>query len=303
MKLSQCSVFVAIADTGSFTNAAKALMISQSAVSHSIAGLEATLGVALMKRDRGGVELTEVGRRVLTHARAVLLHAEQMRQEAGGLLTDLGGTIRIGTSQSFAARLLPRLMTDYRSRLPHVEISLREGTDKQITEWLRSYSIDVGIVTLPKENLTTIPLMRDEMFAVLPDSHPLAGSTVLGVHELLDEEFVMPVGAIEPILRTVFRTVGREPVVSYRVHDVNALLAMVAEGHGVTVVPELALPAVTPDSLRVIPFGPRVYRHLGIGIRTVARNSPTVAAFVTAAQALAREQQSELQPVGASSRW
>ncbi|MER5642611.1 LysR family transcriptional regulator [Kitasatospora sp. NPDC002227] len=292
MKISQCTVFVAIADTGSFTNAAKALAISQSAVSHSIAGLESSLGVALMTRDRGGVRLTEAGRRVLTHARALLLHAEQMRQAASVQPVPASASIRIGTSQSFAARLLPRLLTEYRARLPHVEISLREGTDRQITDWLRGYAVDIGIVTLPKENLTTIPLLRDEMFAVLPGGHPLAGSTELEVHELLDKHFIMPVGDSEPILRTVFRTVGREPVVRYRVQEVNALLAMVAEGHGVTVVPELALPAVLPEGLRVIPFTPRIHRHLGIGVRTVARNSPTVAAFVTAAQSLAQGRRS-----------
>ncbi|WP_354640887.1 LysR family transcriptional regulator [Kitasatospora camelliae] len=292
MKLSQITVFVAIADTGSFTNAAKALSISQSAVSHAIAGLEASLGVALMKRDRSGVELTGVGRRVLTHARELLLRAEQMRVEADTVRTDVGGTIRIGTSQSFAARLLPRLMTEFRARLPHVDILLREGTDKQITDWLRGYVIDVGIVTLPKKDLTVTPLMQDEVFAVLPGDHPLAASESLAVRQLVDEEFVMPVGAVEPILRTVFRTVGREPTVAYRVHGVNALLAMVAEGHGVTVVPALAMPGTLPPDadLRAVPFSPPVFRHLGIGVRTAARNAPAVAAFVSAAQELARSE-------------
>ncbi|WP_371493597.1 LysR substrate-binding domain-containing protein [Kitasatospora sp. NBC_00374] len=287
MKLAQCAAFVAIADTGTFTSAATALGVTQSAVSHAIAGLEAELGVALMKRDRSGVKLTDVGRRVLGHARAVILHTEQMRQETDLLRTDAGGTIRIGTSQSFAVRLLPRLMTEFRSTFPRLEIALREGTDAQITEWLRGYALDVGIVTLPKRDLTTIPLLQDEWYTVLPDSHPLAGSRALRIHDLRAESLIMPEGGVEPMLRTIFRTAGLEPVVAHRVRDVNALLAMVAEGLALTVLPALALPAL-PPGLRALPFEPTVTRHLAIGVRGAAGNSPAVKAFIATAQALAR---------------
>ena len=301
MKLSQCEAFVAIADTGSFTRAAQALRISQSAVSHAISGLEAELGVALMKRDRSGIEFTDVGRRVLDHARAVVQHAEQMRQEAESARHGIAGTIRIGTSQSFAARLLPRLITEFRSRFPGLQIALREGPDRQIAEWLHGHAVDVGIVTLPKKNLTTVPLLQDEMYAVVPRGHPLAGNDSVRVAQLADVPLVLPVGAVEPMLLAMFRTVGLEPVVAFRVNDLNALLAMVAEGHGVTVLPALALPPLSTQ-LRLLPFDPPVTRRIAIGIRTGAQGSPAVEAFVSTAQALVRDDdRTRLPPVAGAS--
>ncbi|MFD3546484.1 LysR family transcriptional regulator [Streptomyces sp. NPDC058655] len=290
MKLSQYTAFVAIADTGSFTKAAEALSISQSAVSHAMASLEKTLGVVLMRRSRSGVEFTEVGRRILAHARTVVLGTEQILQEAEALRADRSGTLHLGTSQSFGARLLPRLLTEFRSALPDVEIVLSEGTDQEIAEWLGGYTIDVGIVALPKENLTTVPLLEDEMCVVLPPHHPLADRSCLRLEEVADEEFIMPVGGVEPMLRSFFRGIGRDLRVGFHVHDVNGLLSMVAEGHGITVVPALALPRVLPHpQLRVIPFAPSLSRRLGIGIRTGARRSPAVEAFVSMARALARD--------------
>ncbi|MFM9368770.1 LysR family transcriptional regulator [Streptomyces sp. Da 82-17] len=286
MKLSQCAAFVAIADTGSFTNAARALGISQSAVSHAIAGLEAELGVTLMVRDRSGVQLTDAGRRALDPARATVAEAERVRQAARGAGSEPEGTVRIGTSQSFAARLLPGLMSELQARYPLLEIELREGSDTQIARWLHGRAIDIGIVGLPKRGLATAPLLQDEMFAVLPLGHALAAQQALKVGELAGEPFLMPVGGIEALVRATFRTAGLEPAISHHVRDVNALLAMVAAGLGTTVLPRLALPAALPE-VRLVPLSPPVVRHLGIGTRPGAQDSPVVAAFIDVARSLA----------------
>ncbi len=287
MKLSQFAALVTIADTGSFTAAARVLNVSQSAVSHAIAGLETELGVALMRRDRGGVEFTDAGLRILGHARVVVLHVEQMRQEADSLRQGQGGTLRIGTSESFAARLLPRLMTDFHAEYPQFTIALQEGSDSQIAHWLRSHVIDVGIVALPKKELTTVPLLQDEFCAVLPRGHRLMSGVSLSLRQLAEEPIIMPMGGVESVVGQLFRTAGLEPAVSHRVRDLNVLLAMVAEGHGVTVVPALALPPNTPE-LCVLPLSPVAMRHLAIGVRMGARNSPPVEAFISLALELAR---------------
>ncbi|MFJ4875281.1 LysR family transcriptional regulator [Streptomyces sp. NPDC088745] len=290
MKISQCTALVAIADAGSFTLAAKALSVSQSAVSHAVSSLEKSLGVALMSRSRSGIEFTDVGERVLQHARTVVHGAEQIRQEARAVREHRSGTLRVGTSQSFAGRLLPRLLSEFRAAWPGIGIELREGTDQEIAEWLGGYAVDVGVVALPKERLNTVPLLQDEVYAVLPQDHPLAGRGELSVTDLADELFVMPVSGVETLLRAAFRTAGLTPRIGYRAHDVNSLLSMVAEGLGITVVPALALPsAPIHPHLRVLPFAPSLTRSVGIGVRTGARHVPAVEAFVATARKLARE--------------
>ncbi|WP_267244247.1 LysR family transcriptional regulator [Streptomyces sp. PR69] len=295
MKLSQCAAFVAIADTGSFTAAARVLDVSQSAVSHAISTLETELGVGLMKRDRSGVRLTDVGQRVLRHARGVIQHAESMRNVAVEFHDDLRGTVRLGTSQSFACRLLPALLTELRHRFPALEIELRDGTDMQITEWVREYEVDVGIVVLPKPELTTIPLLHDRMYAVLPAAHPLLAGTAVSVRQLAQEEILLPVGAMEAMVTALFEAEGLSPRIVHRVHDLNALLAMVAAGHGLTLVPSLAMPVLSQE-LRALPLTPVVTRELGIAVGSRVRDQRASKAFVATARALAAQQDWMLPP-------
>lgn len=297
MKLSQCAAFVAIADTGSFTNAARVLGISQSAISHAIAGLETELGVTLMARDRSGVRLTDTGLRALEPARLMVVQAERVRQavRAGA---EPAGPLRIGTSQSFAARLLPAVMSELRLRHPLLEIELREGSDTQIAHWLRGNDIDVGIVTLPKRGLTTVPLLQDELVAVLAPDHGGAAGPSLRIDQLATDPFLMPVGGVEALVRAAFRAVGLEPEVGHHVRDINALLAMVGAGLGVTVLPRLALPVVLPD-VRLVPLSPPVVRHLGLGMRPGTQGSPAVEAFVEAARPLALRSDQGRRPVAA----
>ncbi|WP_156727783.1 LysR family transcriptional regulator [Streptomyces apocyni] len=296
MKLSQCAAFVAIADTGSFTAAARVLGVSQSAVSHAISTLEAELGVDLMKRDRSGVRLTDVGHRVLGHARGAIQHTESMRNTAVDFHDGLRGTVRLGTSQSFACRLLPALMTELRHRFPALEIELRDGTDMQIAAWLREYEVDIGIVVLPKPELTTIPLLHDRMYVVLSASHPLLSGTTVSVRQLAREEILLPVGAVEAMVTPLFEAEGITPRVSHRVHDLNALLAMVAAGHGLTLVPSLAMPVLSPE-LRALPLTPFVTRELAIAVGARVRDQRASKAFVATARALAAQQDWMLPPL------
>ncbi|MEV5241377.1 LysR family transcriptional regulator [Streptomyces cinnamoneus] len=288
MKLSQLAAFVAIADTGSFTKAADLLGVSQSAVSHAMASLEAELRVGIMTRDRGGVDLTQAGQRIIEHARSALRNVEQIRLDAAAAAPrGADRRIVIGTSQSFSLQLLPRLITEFRARFQNLEIVLREGNDSKITEMLHEQMVDVGVVTLPKPGLRTFPLLQDEMCVVLPRQHRWAATPGLSVRQLAQEEILLPTDGVEPTLRALFAAADCRLRVAHRIQDLQVLLSMVSAGIGVTVLPSLALSAVLP-SLRAVPFEPAVKRRLGIGVRTTPEESSAVMAFITTAQALAR---------------
>ncbi|MEU7476806.1 LysR family transcriptional regulator [Lentzea sp. NPDC042327] len=287
MRFTQCAAFVAVADEGSFTKAAKALGVSQSAVSHAIAGLESDLRCELVLRGRAGVRLTDAGRDVVVHARAIVTHAEQIRLTASAVVTGLRGTVRFATSQTFAGRLLPVLLEEFRTRFPSGEIVLREGTDQQIAAWLRSGAVDVGVVTLPKPDLVTTPLWRDELCAVLPAGHRLCGQTAVRAGQLAGEPLVLPVGGVEPLLRAVLLAEGAEPAVAYRIRDLHALLAMVSAGVGPTVLPMSLLPGGM-SGVAVVPLTPALTRTVALGVRETARSTPAVSAFVRLVRELAR---------------
>lgn len=284
MKLSQCAALVAVVDSGSFTKAARQLGISQSAVSHAVGSMETELGCLLLERDRSGVRPTETGRDILAHARDMLAHAEQIRRAVAHSRT---GPIRFATSQSFATRLLPALLSRFHAGVPDQEVDVREGTDQQIALWLRRRAVDVGVVTLPKTDLNTVPLWQDEMFAVLPATHPFAGTRFLPADRLAREPLLMPIGGVEPMVRSALRLAGVEPKVGYRMRDLNALLALVAEGLGVTVLPDLALPRPAARGISVVPLVPTVTRRVALAVPQRAGRSAAVRLFVGMARELA----------------
>ncbi len=288
MKLSQLAAFVAIADTGSFTKAADSLGVTQSAVSHAIRSMESELRIGIMRRDRGGVDLTEAGHRIVEHARSVLRHTDQIRLLVDDLSARRGGRLVIGTSQTFSVHLLPRLMARFLASHQNFDVKVREGKDEEIAEMLRARTVDVGFVTLPKAGIRTIPLFQDELYAVLPVRHPLAARPRLSAPELAEEPLVVPADGLEPELRNLFRATQTRMDIAYRIGDLQAVLAMVAEGIGVAVLPSLVLPDTLPN-ICTVPLTPATRRSLAIAVRNTSEESSAVTAFVSVARAVARD--------------
>ena len=288
LTLQQLRVLAAVVDSGSFTGAAKTLRMTQPGVSHTISGLEAALGVALLERDRWGVRTTEVGGEVVFYAREVLGLVERVGLAASGTKELEHGTLRVGSFPSAAGRLLPAIVGSFGRRYPGVEVILAEGNDGQVREWVRSRTVDVGFVTLPAEGLETVPVAEDEMLAVVPDGHPLSEEGAVEVERLAAEPFVMSKGGCGPLILAAFRSAGRAPDVRFEVRETGTILAMVGEGLGVSVVPELALPEASRDLRRVraLPLDPPVRRRLALAVRSLESASPAAAAFVEQARSL-----------------
>jgi DNA-binding transcriptional LysR family regulator len=265
MRLTQCAALVAIADNGTFSRAATRLRISQSAVSHAVSSLESELGCALMERDRTGVAFTDCGLQVLDHARAMMAHADAVHTVAESARDGASGTIRFATSQSFAMHLLPELLRQFREVYPRQRIRLREGSDPQIARWLRRRDVDLGVVTLPKDGLTTVPLWRDELRLLVPADHELAVGAPVTPYRLAAESLVMPQGGVEDLLRAALRTSGVEPRVLLRLADLGSLLAMVAAGLGCTVLPARALRGL-PPGVTEVPLAFPITRHVALGL-------------------------------------
>lgn len=293
--LQQLRVLVAVVEAGGFTKAAGALRMTQPGVSHTIAGLEAKLGASLVERERGGVRPTEVGERVLVHARELLGLIERIGEEASGAKKLTAGRLRVGSFPSAASRILPALIGAFNSRYPGVEVTLMEGTDPEVSEYIRSRAVDVGFVTLPAPELETVPVAEDELLAVLPEGHPLDGASAVSIERLAQEPFVMSQGGCEPLISSAFRSAGCEPNTRYEVRDMGAILAMVGEGLGVTIVPELALPRYpeTLPDLCTVPLDPAVRRCLALAARAFGTASPAAAAFVGLAEELSQDRTEE----------
>ena len=277
--LPQVRAFAAVVEAGSFTAAAERTGTTQSAVSQAVAGLENVLGLPLLHRDRGGATLTEVGERVLAHARSVLGGVERIRQEAAAANGLERGKLRIGSFASFTARLLPGIMRSFQLRHPGIELVLLEGSDAEVHEWLRARVVDVAAVTLPAEGVEVAAETRDEIVVVVPAGHRLATAERVSVRELEREPFIMPRGGCEALVYPVFQAARCAPRTSFEVLDTTTLLLMVQEGLGVTVFPRLAVPPNLPG-LRLLSLDPPAWRRIGLAVNPGDPRTPAVAAFL-----------------------
>ena len=134
MTLEQLRIFIAVAERQHVTRAADALNLAQSAVSASVAALEAQYRTKLFHRVGRGIELTEAGAFFLDEARAVLARAhgaEIVLAELGGLMR---GTLTVVASQTIASYWLPRHLVTFHARYPAIKIALRIRNSSQVAE-------------------------------------------------------------------------------------------------------------------------------------------------------------------------
>ena len=277
MTWTQLAVFSKVVEMGSFTRAAEVLHMSQSAVSHAIAGLETEFGVPLLIRDRKhGIVVTDFGRRVLEPMRIILNRVAQIEQEAAAAQGLEAGTIRLGSFPSASARLLPKIVRVFEKQHPHITMVLFEGTDHEVSEWLQDRVIDVGFAAQSTPGPDMIPLTKDKMVAVLPKGHVLGDNDIVSIGSLADYPFIMSTGGCEPLIEETFGRSQNRPPIKFAVRDMDTILNMVGEGLGITIVPELSLPDTTPHIL-VKNLQPTMWRYLGLRSPLSTRRHPQCA--------------------------
>jgi DNA-binding transcriptional LysR family regulator len=280
----QLQALVAVADSGSFTAAARRLGMSQSAVSHALAGLEEALGVTLVHRSARRVRLTDVGERTAAHAREVLRLKGVIKQEADAARRLRGGTVRVGSfGVSASRRLLPPIIEAFARRHPSIDVLVQEGSDPEVERWIADGTVDVGFVTLPNDGFDTLPIAEDEMRVVVPARHPLAESRARGVSpaDVGRYPFIMPTAGCERLICDIMGDVRLD--VRHRMREVDTIVAMVARGMGISIKPRLALPDVLPADVVALPLAPARTRRVALAVRRSADASPTARAFLRVA--------------------
>lgn len=290
MRIHHLRALSAVADKGTFTGAAATLGISQSSLSHAIAGLEHELDIPLVLRGRRGAQLTEIGQRVLVHARQALASLESIRAETDGLRGALSGRIRVGSIPSATVDLLPKVMAQFSRRHPAVELTLLEEPSqgmRQLLEWLREGTIDLALLEAPVGGVAVVPLLHDELRAIVSSRSPLARHGQLCIRDLAKEPFILSRYSTERLIHAAYAREGLAPAIRFELQDLGTLVSMVREGLGISIVPKLAFPAA-PPGVRLISISPRIRRQLGYAVMPSHRPAPAVQAFIEALREVSR---------------
>ncbi|ANN17667.1 LysR family transcriptional regulator [Amycolatopsis orientalis] len=238
-ELRQLRYFVAVAEEASFTGAARRLRIAQQSLSQQITVLERILGAKLLHRDSRGSRLTEVGSLFLPEARAVLARNDDALSVLDRAVRGEIGTLHLGFLTTTANYLLPPVVRAVRDRLPDLVLTTDDTQIAPLVDGLSRGRYDL-IFTRPPlvDGFETRTLITEEVCAVLPEGHRLAGVREVKLADLADEPWVLtPRGSWEPWHRRYdsdFEAAGFAPRVVQRAATVQGLLGLVAAGVGVT---------------------------------------------------------------------
>ncbi len=278
MTLFQLEVFLKVVETGSFTKAGEQIGLSQSAVSQAVAALESELNIKLLNRNRNGVSLTKIGERITGLIKDLIMIKTKIINEATGITEIETGTIRVGSISSMSAKLLPGMISSFKKRFPGVEVILYEGSYEEVRNWIKLSVIDVGVVSEEKYEFEFIPLLQDKMVVFVPENHGLSNQSYIHLKEIATEPFIMP-KECHSVLHTIFKEQGISPIIQFEVRDIATIIAMVQEGVGNTILPEMAIPA-TLTKVNAAYLSPQVYQNLGLEVRSKDYISPVVTAFI-----------------------
>ncbi len=283
MSLVKYEILNKVAELQSFTKAADAMALTQSAVSHAITNLETEFGFPLVNRNRSGITLTTEGETMLLAIRKVLQENEKVHQEAASLLGLAKGTIKIGIFKSVSTKWLPEIIQLMEKNYPEIQIQLKEGDYLEIEQWLLSGEIDCGFINITHSSqFHIISLKKDRLLCVVSNQSALYHQKNVSFKDLEKEPFIMPTYGGYHDIKQLFEEQGVQPEIRFELMDESAILSMITYHLGISILPEMLLDSI-PQELRAIPFQVDSYRSIGLATRY--HLSPAAKKFAETTQA------------------
>jgi len=285
--LHQLEVFLSVAELRSFTEAGRALNVSQPALSRTIRQIEDGVGARLFDRDTRNVELTPAGRELAPIARRILGEFEGAFSELAQFVEGRSGRVTVAALPSIAAAILPATIERFRHGHPQVDFTIRDALSDVIVSAVDEGHADLGVTVRPpvSERLAYRPLLSDEFVLVCRADDPLAGDAAVpwsvfegrafiamasssSVRAMTDAAFLQAALAVKPL---------------YECEHIATAGSLIAAGLGVTALPRLTLPLIGFARMSVRPLEqPILSRSIGVVTRIGRSLSPAAQAFLTA---------------------
>lgn len=285
--LNQLRAFVAVAEFGSFTQAARHLHLTQSAVSVLIKELEREVGIGLFDRTTRKISLTEAGNDFLPAIKRLMGDLETALHDLSQLRDVLRGVLRVAAPPLMAYVLLPQVLADFHTQHPNVEIQIIDTLPETLLDQLRYGRADIAVGPDGNEHLEEVTrhfLFRDRHWLVCTRGHRLAGRKRVVWKDLHSESFIAPtrdfLRRLRPNLDTDARQVLTQPVLE--VSYITTAIGMVAAGFGVTACPTYAADWVKASGLHMTVIeDPIFYREVYLYSLAGKTLPPAAATFLT----------------------
>jgi len=246
MNIRDLRYIVAVADERHFGRAANKCHVSQPALSGQILKLEDFLGVALFERTNRKVRVTPIGERIVAQARQLINLSDEIVATAQSAKDPLSGQFRLGMIPTICPYLSPLILSGIRREMPNLSLTLIEGLTADLENRIAAGELDGAILaTMPGDShLKEIALYDEPFWIALSNKHPLAGQETIDLGEVAQEELLLLSDGhcLRDQVLEVCHATAASANANTRETSLETLLALVAIGDGVTLVPALTKP-------------------------------------------------------------
>jgi LysR family transcriptional regulator, hydrogen peroxide-inducible genes activator len=291
LQIHQLRYFCAVARTGNFTRAAQHEHLAQPSLSQQVRKLEDELGTKLFDRLGRSVRLTPMGEAFLPRAEAILRQVIDAKQEIQEMAGVEGGQLVVGSIPTIAPYFLAPALATFSRNFPRVHVSVIEEVTAELLDRMQKGTMDLALLAFPvsAHYLRCQELFRERLYLVVPRTHRLASRVQVYLREIEDDPFLL-LKEGHCFRENVLSACGRarlQPNVVFESGQFSTILAMVASGTGISVVPHMAIEA--REACRFIPLADEIaYRRLGIVQLKRRFCSRSVQAFLDHLQAAAK---------------
>jgi DNA-binding transcriptional LysR family regulator len=241
-------VFYAVGRLLSFTKAAETLHMTQPAVTFQVRQLEEHFNTRLFDRTHNRISLTAAGQRVYEFAERIFALYGEMENAVREMTGEISGMLQIGASTTIAEYMLPALLGDFKARYPDVNVQLRVSNTEGIVHMVESNVIDLGVVEAPvaNRNLAVEVCRMDQLVAIVPPQHPLAGQGAIHIQQLLEHAFICREegSGTREVINEYLHTAGINPAslhVTMELGSPEAVKGAVEAGMGVSIVSRVTI--------------------------------------------------------------
>jgi len=271
LNLRDLEYLVAIDEERHFHKAAERCFVSQPTLSGQIKKLEETLGVLLVERNNRSVNMTSAGTAVAKRARQILLGVKDIRDIAASFQDPMVGDLRLGIIPTIAPYLLPIMMPEISKRFPDLKLWLYEYQTQVLMEKLSQGSLDVLILAFPVEShdFVELDIYREPFRLAINKDQKLSRRKTVNLGDIsANEMMLLEEGhCLRGHVLDVCLLAGSQELTQFQATSLETLRHMVGEGMGVTLMPELAVPAriKRDDVIRYVEFSdPKPNRRIGM---------------------------------------
>ena len=280
--LRQLRFLVAVVDERHFGRAAEACLVGQSTLSAGILELEQLLGVRLFERTKRKVSPTPVGRELAERARTLLREAQDIVELARAAQAPMSGPLRLGVIPTIGPFLFPRVLPRLRSAFPELKLYLREEQSEPLLARLDAGELDAAVLALPypSRGMEAIDIGVDPFVVVCPPGHRLSRLSAVGHDDMAAEDLLLleEGHCLRDHALAACALEGARRNVAFQGTSLYTLAQMVANGLGVTLLPQMALDAGILRGLDLVvrPLaGEAPFRRIGLVFRASSARKET----------------------------